>query len=155
MTAAAAAPPPRREPAAPRSLAAGHGRERGRGVRLPGGVHRSPAMAGGEASLGPAGCRPLVTLGPCPRPGSRRSPRTAERAARSRGAAPPSGSNSKPWLFVGSCGLLFLESIVATCRNLSVQYRHRPLLAIQIKGWLGCPPVIKSYNFLPSCKLLL
>lgn len=55
MTAAAAAPPPRREPAAPRSLAAGHGRERGRGVRLPGGVHRSPAMAGGEASLGPAG----------------------------------------------------------------------------------------------------
>lgn len=99
---------------------------------------------------------PLAPRGACPGPGSRRSPRTQERAARSRGAAPRpqqlQGRGPKPELFVGSCRLLFLESIVATCRNLSVQYRHRPLLAIQIKGWLGCPPVIKAYNFLPSCK---
>lgn len=47
-----------------RLLTTGHGGERGRGVRLPGGVRRSSAMGRGEASVVPLVYYPLVTPGP-------------------------------------------------------------------------------------------
>lgn len=151
MTAAAAAPPPRRAPAAPRSLLlAMDGREDAEydfqaafaEARRWLEVRRLSVLLGASPSLS----RSLPGPGSRLAPHSRGLPRRRQRLP---------GRGPKPELFVGSCGLLFLDSVVAICRNLSVQYRHRPLLAIQIKGWLGCPSVVKAYNFLPSCKLLL
>lgn len=85
----------RRAPAPPSTgrpplAAAGHGRERGRGVRLPGGVRRSPAVAGGEASLGAAGRQPLAVPLPARAgvPLSPALPRTAPPAAAAPGTRP-------------------------------------------------------------------
>lgn len=123
-------------------------------------------MGRGEASVGPVGRHPL----PAGSPGSpiRRSevppyPRHGRVRGVGQGHAgtglhPSSGrsyGDSAPKLcsFVsGCCWVLFLEGLVEIS---PCSIAEAPLPKIQIKGRCGSLPVIKAYDFLLSCKLLL